>query len=198
MAPPSNCPTRAGGVLQLCSISSSSHSMTRPESIRPSPVTSEAPWPGRSGTITRWVATSPGMIPIQWVAFAMGPCSSTTGGPSPPSSTAVEMPASSSRRSVTGMRLPKAADEPPRPKAAPRSSRAFVLVRSSAAAPRPWRPPRPRCRSAAEATRRDAGRASGERPNLRPASAWVISPRRARRAWSDELALVGEGRRRRP
>lgn len=36
-------------------------------------------------------------------ANSPGPCSSPTGGPSPLSSTAVEMPASSSRRSVTGI-----------------------------------------------------------------------------------------------
>lgn len=43
------------------------------------------------------------MIPILWVAFLMEPRSSTTGSLSPPSSTAVEMPAQSNRRSVTGL-----------------------------------------------------------------------------------------------
>ena len=53
--------------------------------------------------MTRWVATSPGITPIQWAAYPDGPCSRTTGGPEPPSRTAVETPASCNRRSVTGM-----------------------------------------------------------------------------------------------
>ena len=63
---------------------------------------SDAPWPGRSGAITRWARTRSGNTRIQWVALAPGPCSRMTGGPSPPSSTAVETPASINRRSLDG------------------------------------------------------------------------------------------------
>ena len=56
IAPPSPCPTSTGGDGQVCSISSPSHPSTRSVSSWPS-ATSEAPWPGRSGATTRWVAT---------------------------------------------------------------------------------------------------------------------------------------------
>ena len=54
---------------------------------------------GRSPGIS---ATRSGSTSVQWVAFPHGPCSRTSGGPEPPSSTAVGMPASSTVRSVTG------------------------------------------------------------------------------------------------
>ena len=64
--------------------------------------TSDAPWPGRSGAITRGSPRGPGS-PASSGPRPAGPCSRTTGGPSPPSRTAVETPASCSRRSVTGI-----------------------------------------------------------------------------------------------
>ena len=91
----------AGGDGQVCSISSPSQASTRAASIGPSS-TSDEPWPGRSGAITRWVAASCGITHFQWTALPPGPCSRTTGGPSPPPRTAVERPARRSRRSVTG------------------------------------------------------------------------------------------------
>ena len=102
MAPPSPCPTSAGGDGQVCSISSPSHPSTWSGSSGPS-ATSEAPWPGRSGATTRWVVTRSGITRIHRPANSPELCSRTTGGPSPPSSTAVETPANCSRRSVTGI-----------------------------------------------------------------------------------------------
>ena len=63
-----------------------------PASSSPSS-TVDAPWPGRSGAMTRWVSRGPAITRIQCAALPAGPCSRTTGGPSPPSSTAVETPA---------------------------------------------------------------------------------------------------------
>ena len=98
---PSEAPTSAGGAGQVWRTSASSQASTRAASGGPSG-SSEPPRPGRSAAITRWVAfmsaTTGSHIPDQppW------PCSSTTGGPSPLSSRAVDTPASSTRRSVTG------------------------------------------------------------------------------------------------
>jgi len=62
----------------------------------------EAPWPGRSGATTRWVRVSGEITRSQCAANSPGPCSRTTGGPSPPTSTEVGIPASRSRCSVAG------------------------------------------------------------------------------------------------
>jgi hypothetical protein len=64
-------PTSAGGEAQVRSISSPSQPSTRSPSSSPS-VTSDAPWPGRSGAMTRWVATSSGITRIHWPANAPG------------------------------------------------------------------------------------------------------------------------------
>ena len=101
IAPPSKCPTSTGGDTQVCSISSPSHMRTRSWSSGPSGKP-EAPWPGRSGATTRCVVTRSGITRPHRAANSPGPCSRSTGGPSPPSSTAEETPASCSRRSVTG------------------------------------------------------------------------------------------------
>jgi hypothetical protein len=98
-APPTPLPTSTGGTAQVCSISWSSHITTALASGGPSN-SSEAPRPGRSGPMTRWVVTRSGITRIHTAANS--PCSKTIGGPSPPSSTAVETPTSCSRRSVTG------------------------------------------------------------------------------------------------
>ena len=81
-------------------MSSSSHLRAASASGEPFD-TSDAPRPGRSGAMTRWLATSSGITRIHTAANS--PCSKTIGGPSPPSSTAVDTPASCNRRSVTGM-----------------------------------------------------------------------------------------------
>jgi hypothetical protein len=102
IAPPSPCPTSAGDDGQVRSSSAPSHPTMWSASSGPS-AGCEAPWPGRSGATTRWVVTRSGMTRIQRAANSPELCSSTTGGPSPPSSTAVDWPASCSRRSVTGI-----------------------------------------------------------------------------------------------
>ena len=98
-APPGPFPTSTGGIAQVCPMSSSSHVRTASASGGPSD-TSDAPRPGRSGAMTRWVVTSSGITRIHTAANS--PCRKTIGGPSPPSSTAVDTPASCTRRSVTG------------------------------------------------------------------------------------------------
>ena len=220
MAPPSNCPTRTGGSWQLCSISSANHAMTRAASIGRSTIHSEAPWPGRSGTITRCEATRSGMISNQWVAFPIGPCSSRSGGPSPPSSTAVEMPARSSRRSLTGLsaRSRRRASSPRIP--ATSSDLGPCALRCACALTMGFAPRSSAVVDREQATREGGGRASGEHPKGCRAMAWVVFPStepigsvrqmkvrrrplpqcvrsRRRRRRSHKLVTVGEGGRRR-
>ena len=78
------------GLAQVCSMSSSSHVRTLLTSGGPLD-TCEAPRPGRSGAMTRWVVTSAGITRIH--TAAKSPCSKTIGGPSPPSRMAVDTPA---------------------------------------------------------------------------------------------------------
>ena len=103
MAPPSVCPTRTGGVWQVHSIRSSIQART-PSASGGASNMPEAPWPGRSGAMTRCVATRRGIRSSHCAPYAPGPCSSTIGGPAPPSRTAVATPFSDSRRSTTGSR----------------------------------------------------------------------------------------------
>src|SRR5215213_8374858 len=79
----------AGGDAQLRSINSPSQVRTRSWSSGPSgkPV---APWPGRSGATTRCVLTRSGITRPHRAANSPGPCTRSTGAPSPPSSTAEE------------------------------------------------------------------------------------------------------------
>ena len=98
-APPAPLPTSTGGIAHVWSMSSPSHARAASASRGPSG-TSDAPRPGRSGAMTRWVVTRSGITRIHTAANS--PASKTIGGPSPPSSTAVDTPASCSRRSVTG------------------------------------------------------------------------------------------------
>ena len=93
IAPPWMWPTNAGAVGQVRSISASSQAST-PSMSSGGSTPSEAPWPGRSGATTRWVATRSGSTRSHFAACSPGPWSSSSGGPAPPSSTAVPMPAS--------------------------------------------------------------------------------------------------------
>lgn len=99
--PPSEMPTRAGGSGQVCAISAPSQSTMR-DALRASERTSDRPRPGRSGTTILWSRTRWGITGAHAWANAPWPCSSTRVGPCPPWSTGVEIPARSSRCSVTG------------------------------------------------------------------------------------------------
>ena len=120
-------------------------------------------------------STRSGITRIQLAAYSPGPCSRTTGGPSPPSSTAVEMPASCSRRSVTGIPASSRSRASSPAGGRLRCLRCVLVV---CAGSRPWPASslRLRCRSAIDATTAGPGCASGEPPNLRQAAAWVVSP----------------------
>src|ERR687897_3391697 len=63
----------------------------------------DPPRPGASGTTRLWLSARWAMTGAQYAPpDSIPPCSSTSGGPSPPWSRTVDTPASSSRRSVTG------------------------------------------------------------------------------------------------
>src|SRR5699024_9825265 len=94
--PPRIFPTSAGGVGQVLTINLLSQLNTRLVSNL-SLSTVEEPCPGRSGTITRLVFTSFGITLIHQREVSPGPCSRIIGGPSPPLSTAVDIPARSIR-----------------------------------------------------------------------------------------------------
>ena len=101
IAPPSACPASAGGAGHVASTSSASQRRTNGASSS-APAGRGAPWPGRSGAITRWRRVSAGRTRHQWTAPPPGPCSSTSGVPLPPSSTGVSIPASVIWRRRTG------------------------------------------------------------------------------------------------
>ena len=99
IAAPRPRPTTTGGAGRSAR---PAHPASRATSRRQPPRGVDAPWPGRSGAITRWVRTRSGITPSQSAANSPAACSNTSGGPAPPSRTAVATPASVVRRSVTG------------------------------------------------------------------------------------------------
>ena len=89
---------RPEATAHVLAMTSSSQAITR--SAPSSPSAADSPWPGRSGATTWCRAASASSTSDQPAANSPGPWSRTMSGPAPASSTAVEMPAASIRRSV--------------------------------------------------------------------------------------------------
>ena len=101
MLPPIDAPSTTGAWSQVFAISSVNHSIVRGPLTAPL-VTADRPIPGRSGAITRYRSAVIRMSGAMISAKPPCPCTSTSGGPSPPSRSEVDTPATSSRRCVTG------------------------------------------------------------------------------------------------